>query len=69
MLAEEKPSEAKIEEHQHDPVCTLEDEKTKLEDFHDAQNVSHESNEQEYMDPIESWFQMTASIHISLIIQ
>jgi len=69
MLDEENPSEAEIEEHQPDPACTLEDEQRKLEDLHDAPDVAHESNDQEYIDPIEHWFQMTVSIHTSLIIQ
>ena len=56
MLDEEKRSEEEIEEHQPDPTCTLEDEERKLEDLHDAPDVAHESNDQEYMDPIESLF-------------
>jgi len=67
MLDEEKPSGGEIEEHQPDLACTLEEQR-KLEDLHDAPNVAHESNYQDYMDPIESWFQMAISIHPSLII-
>ena len=66
MHDEEDPLEA---EHISDPTFTLEDKQRNVEDLHDALNVTHESSEQDYMDPIESWFQMTVSIHSSFIIR
>lgn len=69
VLDEEKPLEADIEEHQPNPTCTLEDEHRRLEDLHDIPNFFNKSNNQEYMDSIESLFHMTVSIHRSLIIQ
>ena len=53
MHDEEKPSEAKCIS---DLTCTLEAKQRNVEDFHDALNVTHELSDQEYMDPIESWF-------------
>ena len=66
MHDEEEPLES---EHLSDPTFTLEDKQRNVEDLHDALNVTHESSDQEYMDPIESWFQMIVSIHSLFIIQ
>jgi len=60
MLDEGKPSKLETKEHPSDPTCTSGDKQRNLEDLHD---------DREYMDPIESWFQMTISIHSSFIIQ
>ena len=40
-----------------------------MEDFHDAPDISRESNDQDYMDPIEYWFHITVSIHFSFLIR
>jgi len=60
MIDEENPLEADAKEHPFDLVCTSGDKQRNLEDFHD---------DQEYMDPTESWFHMTLSIYSSFIIR
>ena len=63
---EEEPLEV---EHLSDPTFTLEDKQRNVEDFHDALNLAHESSDQDYMDPVESLFQMIFSIPSSFIIR
>ena len=66
MHDEENPSKAK---HLSNMTCTLEDKQRNVEDFHDSMDVAHESSDKEYMDHIQSWFQMTVSIHSFIIRQ